>query len=145
MASSLVTVREWELISNSGRGRVIRVKPLEPFAQPDLPPLPRYFGCDRVLGGERGTEHLLPVLVRCPHHCAAALLADLFVARKRGCRICEIFCQAGGDDIAVLDGHDSALSQEREDRMAGVSEKRNAPLAPARHRPANHQRPFEGR
>ena len=127
------------------RGRVIGVEPVLALARQRLLPVFRH-GNDRfVLVGKRRVERLPSVLVRFPHDRGRPLPANVFIARHGACRIREVLLQARRNHIRILDGHDAALPEERQCRMAGVAKQSNPSLGPLRHRSANHQRPFERR
>jgi hypothetical protein len=78
------------------------------------------------------------------HGFVCPVAADRFIARKRCRVIAGILFEAARQDETVLDGHDRALSEKRQHRMAGVAQERAAPFAPSLHSRTQGQRPLIG-
>src|SRR6516225_5557132 len=81
-----------------------------------------------VLVGKAWRKRARLVLARLAHHHRGALPADLLVAGEGRLRLAEILVETGRDHVTVLDRHHGALAEERQRRMAGVAQQRDAAL-----------------
>src|ERR1700722_9611810 len=127
---------------NLHRGGVVGVKPIHALSKTHLLPLARHRNCDSILVGKPGAECLLAVLMCFAHDSGSAIASDVLIPVECCHRLLGIFRQASSDHIGVFDRHHRTLPQERQGRMTGIAEQRDAPLRPALHWAAHHKRPF---